>query len=140
MTSRSFKAKLIGSEILRSIKERADSKADFDPNNPELNKEKDKVIDTLQVRLVAVLEKVGGETDALIGGRKKEASTSRRAYEIYEIYGATNDALIAYRAAEVRYRAQESPFGGVLEEHLNALRPIKLDVDAEQSRCPCVVS
>lgn len=140
MTSRSFKAKLIGSEILRSIKERTDSKADVDASNPELNKEKDKAIDTLQVRLVAVLEKVGGEGDALIGGRKKEPSNARKAYEIYEIYGATNDALTAYRAAEVRHRAQESPFGGVLEEHLNALRPIKVELDAEQSRCPCVVS
>lgn len=79
MTNRSFKAKLIGSEILRSIKERNDYKTDVDANNPDLTKEKNRIVDQLQTRLVAVLEKEGSEKDALVdsGSRPKEQSSAQ---------------------------------------------------------------
>ena len=139
MTNRSFKAKLIGSEILRSIKERTDTKSDISAGNLELTKEKDKIIDALQARLVAVLEKEESEKDSLIRGRKREQSTAQKAAEIDELFGATNEALIAYRAAEVRHRAPEAPFGEVLDHHLSGLRIINEELDAERTKCPCTI-
>lgn len=140
MTNRSFKAKLIGSEILRSVKERTDSKADVVDSNPELNHEKNAVIDSLHARLVAVLEKEGTEKDSLIANKqKREQTASEKAADIYELFNATNDAVNAYRAAETRHRAQASPFGDVLDHHLSGLRVIKQELDAERSQCPCTV-
>jgi len=142
MATKWFKAKLVGSEALRALQERSQSKSDFNPNNIELSRQKDTVCDRLQRRLVEILEKPTDEEDPLIASKNRNSSwgsDQQKLKEFNEIYSALISAQEEYKEVETRHRASTSQFGQNLDRIVNNIREIKIQVDEEHKNNCCAI-